>query len=115
MNPLLSLLMANQALCDKNQIMLDPFAGTGSILVSAAKFGSYVMGCDIDYLMLHARTKPSRVNQKVRAKDESIKANMLQYNLQHLYLDVFVSDFSHCPLSDTVVFDSIITDREYFY
>lgn len=27
MNPLLSLLMANQGLCDRNQLMLDPFAG----------------------------------------------------------------------------------------
>lgn len=27
MNPLLSLLMANQALCEKNQIVYDPFAG----------------------------------------------------------------------------------------
>lgn len=113
MNPLLSLLMANQGMCDKNQLMFDPFAGTGSILVSAAKFGSYVMGSDIDYLMLHARTKPSRVQQKVREPDESIKNNLIQYNLGHLYIDVFVADFSNCPLSSEIVFDCIITDREY--
>lgn len=88
------------------------FHRTGSLLVSAAKFGSFVMGSDIDYLMLHAKTKPSRVQQKVREKDESIKANMIQYNLQHLYLDVFVADFSNCPLNDSIRFDSIITDRK---
>lgn len=71
------------------------------------------MGSDIDYLMLHGRTKPSRVQQKVRAKDESIKANMVQYNLQQLYIDIFVADFSNCPLTDAICFDSIITDREY--
>jgi tRNA (guanine10-N2)-methyltransferase len=81
--------------------------------VSAAKFGSYVIGTDIDFMMLMGRSKPSRVNQKVRAKDECIKANMIQYNLQHLYLDVCVADFSNCPLKDSIRFDSIITDREY--
>jgi tRNA (guanine10-N2)-methyltransferase len=64
-------------------------------------------------MMLHGRTKPSRVNQKQRAEDESIKANMIQYNLQHLYLDIFVADFSNCPLSDAFQLDAIITDRKF--
>lgn len=70
------------------------------------------MGSDIDFLMLHGRSKPSRVWQKKRADDESIKANMIQYNLQHLYLDIFVADFSNCPLSDSMQLDAIITDRK---
>lgn len=82
-------------------------------MISAAKFGSYVIGSDIDFLMLHGRTKPSRVWQKKRADDENIKANMIQYNLQHLYLDVFVADFSNCPLSDAMQLDAIITDRKF--
>lgn len=106
--------MANQGMCDKNDIVFDPFAGTGSMLLSAAKFGSYVIGCDIDFLMLHGKTKPSRISQKVRALDESIVANMQQYGLEHLYLDVFVSDFSNCPFTDAIVFDSIVTDRKSF-
>lgn len=114
MNPHLSLLMANQGMCDKNHIVFDPFAGTGSMLLSAAKFGSYVIGSDIDFLMLHGKTKPSRISQKVRALDESIVANMQQYGLEHLYLDVFVSDFSNCPFTDAIIFDSIITDRKSF-
>lgn len=83
-------------------------------MISAAKFGSYVIGSDIDFLMLHGRTKPSRVWQKKRADDENIKANMIQYNLQHLYLDVFVADFSNCPLSTAMQLDAIITDRKFF-
>lgn len=108
----MSLLMANQALCDKNKLIFDPFCGTGSLLVAAAKFGSYVIGSDIDYLMLHAKTRPSRIRQKVREKDESVHANMVQYSLTHLYLDVFVGDFANCPLIDKIQFDSIISDRE---
>lgn len=83
------------------------------MLIAAAMYGSYVIGSDIDWMMLHGRTKPSRVLQKAREKDESIKANMIQYNLQHLYLDIFVSDFSNCPLNNSFQLDAIITDRKF--
>lgn len=105
--------MANQGLCKNNEIMFDPFCGTGSMLVAGALFGSFVLGMDIDYLTLHAKTKPTKALKKVRDKDESIYANMVQYNLQHLYLDVFVGDFSNYPLTDDLIFDSIVCDREY--
>lgn len=112
MDPQLSILMANQGLCKPNDLMFDPFCGTGSMLIAGALFGSYVIGMDIDYLTLHAKTKPSRALQKVRAADESIRANMKQYNLQHLYLDVFVGDFANYPLKENLTFDSIICDRK---
>lgn len=38
---------------------------SGSLLIPAAYFGAYVIGSDIDYLMLHAKTRPSRITQKV--------------------------------------------------
>lgn len=65
MDPQLSLLMANQAQVRSSEVVLDPFVGTGSLLVAAAQFGAYVLGTDIDYLMLHARTRPSRIKQQV--------------------------------------------------
>lgn len=65
MDAQLSLLMANQAQVKSGDIILDPFVGTGSLLVAAAQFGGYVFGTDIDYLMLHGRTRPSRITQKV--------------------------------------------------
>lgn len=39
MDAQLSILMANQALVKNTDLVLDPFVGTGSLLVSAAKFG----------------------------------------------------------------------------
>lgn len=69
------------------------------------------MGTDIDYMMLHARTRPSRITQKVREKDESIRANLRQYNCEQLYADVCVSDFSRDIWRNELQFDSIITDR----
>ena len=69
MDPQLSLLMANQAQVRSGDMVLDPFVGSGSLLVAAAEFGGYVIGGDIDYLMLHARTRPSRITQKVQQKN----------------------------------------------
>ncbi|XP_013105329.2 tRNA (guanine(10)-N2)-methyltransferase homolog isoform X1 [Stomoxys calcitrans] len=113
MDAQLSLIMANQALVQPGDIVFDPFVGTGSLLVSAAKFGGYVLGADIDFMMLHARARPSRITQKVREKDESIRSNLQQYNCETRYLDVVVADFSNPLWRDTIKFDSIITDPPY--
>jgi tRNA G10 N-methylase Trm11 len=39
--------------------MLDPYAGTGSILVAAAAFGAQVMGADIDVRVSNSISCPS--------------------------------------------------------
>lgn len=113
MDAQLSLLMANQAMVQDADLVFDPFVGTGSLLVSAAKFGGYVLGADIDYMMIHARCRPSRITQKVREKDESIRANLKQYDCADRYMDVLVADFSNPLWHQRLSFDSIITDRRY--
>jgi tRNA (guanine10-N2)-methyltransferase len=115
MDAQLSLLMANQGLVRPGDFVYDPFVGTGSLLVSAAKFGAFVLGSDIDYMTLHAKSKPTRVNEKVRAADESIYANLRQYGCENNYVDVLISDFSRSIWKDNILFDSIITDREYIF
>lgn len=72
MDPQLSLLMANQARIRDGDLVLDPFVGSGSLLVAASQFGGYTLGTDIDYLMLHARTRPSRISQKVNLSNPAI-------------------------------------------
>ena len=62
----LAFLMANLGLVDLGKLVLDPFVGTGSLLLAAAQFGGLVCGGDIDFLTLHARSRPSRVGQKIR-------------------------------------------------
>ncbi|XP_032598263.1 tRNA (guanine(10)-N2)-methyltransferase homolog isoform X2 [Drosophila grimshawi] len=111
MDAQLSLLMANQAMVRDGDLVFDPFVGTGSLLVSAAKFGGYVLGADIDFMMIHARCRPSRISQKVRDKDESIRANLKQYGCADRYMDVLVADFSNPLWQTRIAFDSIITDR----
>lgn len=65
MDAQLSLLMANQARVREGDLCLDPFVGSGSLLIAAAHFGGYILGTDIDYLMLHAKTRPTRITQRV--------------------------------------------------
>ncbi|XP_057369465.1 tRNA (guanine(10)-N2)-methyltransferase homolog [Daphnia carinata] len=113
MDPKLSMIMANLAQIDAGHIVVDPFVGTGSLLVAAAHFGGYVCGTDIDYLTLHGKMKPSRAHQKKRQPDEDIKGNLKAYNLFSRYLDVFVGDASRPVWRPEFRFDSIITDPPY--
>ncbi|KAG6462317.1 hypothetical protein O3G_MSEX013187 [Manduca sexta] len=113
MDAQLALIMANQARVKSGDIVLDPFVGSGSLFVAAAHFGAYVWGSDIDFMMLHARTRPTRVGQKVRTDEESIRSNMRQYGSESKYLDVMVSDFSLPLWRDGMKFDAIITDPPY--
>lgn len=113
MEPQLAFIMANQGLIEKGSLVFDPFVGSGSILVSAAKLGSFVMGSDIDYLTLHGKSKPTRKYETVRAADESLYANLQQYNCDKLYLDILVSDFSLPIWHESQQFDAIITDPPY--
>lgn len=57
MDPGLSILMANQCAIRPGDLVFDPFVGTGSLLLTAAFFGAFVFGSDIDYLMLHGKTR----------------------------------------------------------
>ena len=76
-------------------------------MLACAQFGAQVIGSDIDFLMVHARTKPSRVGQKKRIKGESFKGNFEQYTLTAKLLDVIVADASNNPWRDNFKFDAI--------
>ncbi|KAJ1456461.1 hypothetical protein M885DRAFT_174064 [Pelagophyceae sp. CCMP2097] len=45
----LALLMASVSLCRRRSVVLDPFVGTGSILVACALVGAFCFGADIDW------------------------------------------------------------------
>lgn len=113
MNPLLSFIAANTARVRPNDVVYDPFVGSGSLLVAAAHMGAYVMGADIDWQLLHGKSKPTRVGVKQREAGECVRANMKQYNLESRYLDVLVSDISRLPYKDGFRVDAIITDPPY--
>ncbi|XP_072316802.1 tRNA (guanine(10)-N2)-methyltransferase homolog [Eucyclogobius newberryi] len=109
----LSFIMANHAKVNQNDVVFDPFVGTGSLLVACSQFGAYVCGTDIDYNIIHGRGRSSRKKQKWRGPDENIRANLRQYGTERLYLDVMVSDASKPVWRMAPLFDAIITDPPY--
>lgn len=109
----LSLVMSNVAKVTNGDIVYDPFVGSGSLLVSSAYHGGYVCGTDIDYLLMYGLTKPTRCGVKKREKDESVYANLKQYNLHSRYLDILCADSSLPLIRDNFKFDAIITDPPY--
>ncbi|XP_078665562.1 tRNA (guanine(10)-N(2))-methyltransferase TRMT11-like [Branchiostoma floridae x Branchiostoma belcheri] len=113
MDAALSFVMANMAATRRNSVVFDPFVGTGSLLVSSAHFGSYVMGTDIDSHIIHGWGRSTRHNKKWRGEDENIRANLRQYGLEHLYLDVLISDAARSVWRPCQLFDAIVTDPPY--
>lgn len=99
----LAFLMANQAKVQRGSFVLDPFVGTGSILVPAAYFGAVCFGCDIDARILEG-------------KQHNCFSNFKQYDLplpELWRMDVSPRGNScfRCPPGG--VFDAIICDPPY--
>jgi tRNA (guanine10-N2)-methyltransferase len=84
----------------------------GSLLIAAAHYGGYVFGTDIDYLILHGKSKPTRAKEQKRKPDEKIRSNLEHYNLINRFLDVCVCDASRPVWKPNCRFDAIITDRK---
>ena len=55
----------------------------------------------------------SRQGQKFRKKEETIRNNLKQYELQDKFIDILVADFSTKYLKKDFEFDAIITDPPY--
>lgn len=98
----LSLLTCNLAHVRKNNLMYDPFAGTGSFLVAAAAFGALTVGSDIDVRMIRGK-----------GPNQSIAANFKQYGTANRFLDVMAVDFTNNSFRPGVKFDAIVCDPPY--
>ncbi|CAJ1061533.1 tRNA (guanine(10)-N2)-methyltransferase homolog [Xyrichtys novacula] len=109
----LSFIMANHAKIKKDDLVFDPFVGTGSLLVACSQFGAYVCGTDIDYNIIHGKGRSSRKNRTWRGPDENIRANLRQYGTEKMYVDVMVSDAAKPVWKKAALFDAIITDPPY--
>merc|ERR1719259_319744 len=73
------------------------------------------MGTDIDFLMLHARTRSSRANEKKRRKNESMVGNFKQHGLERRFVGVAVADNSRPPYKPVLppLFQAIVCDPPY--
>ncbi|SCZ99137.1 BZ3500_MvSof-1268-A1-R1_Chr7-1g09409 [Microbotryum saponariae] len=96
-----SLLMANQALASPGKFIHDPFAGTGSMLLTASAFGALTFGSDID-------------GRQMRGKNsKNVYTNAEQYGFRNRIVDCCSFDLTQHPLRTGELFDAIMTDPPY--
>lgn len=97
----LAFVMANMARVRPGDVVLDPFCGTGSILVSCARLGARAIGSDLNI-------------QVLRGKDgRNISSNFSQYRLPQP-LGVLRADLIHSPYRQTRPWvDAIVCDPPY--
>lgn len=99
----LAFVMANMAGVGDGSLVLDPFCGTGSILVACRAVGAHVMGGDINMLALRGK-----------GKERDIGANFRQYGLDGplglLRMDVLNSAVR---VSAAGWFDAVVCDPPY--
>nr|CAD2201449.1 unnamed protein product [Meloidogyne enterolobii] len=115
MDPELAFIQANLVLSSPGSLLIDPFCGTGGILLSAAYFCSHVLGVEIKWDVAKAKGKSSRVGEGLLGSDQSVKANFSQYGLNDgRYLGVILADSSkHKMWRHFGFFDAILADPPY--
>lgn len=100
----LSFIMTNLGQVEKGSFVIDPFVGTGSILLSCAIRGAFCIGTDIDLRVLRGRSK-----------EENVRSNFRQYGLPPP--ELVRSDNSlyhrHYRRSTVPLYDAIVTDPPY--
>ncbi|KAH7700369.1 Protein Y71F9AL.1 [Aphelenchoides avenae] len=116
MDPELSFIQANLAKVEPGHVVLDPFCGTGGLLIAAAHFGANVLGTEIDYQIARAIGRSSRVGEEFLTDDHSVLANFQQYGLERRFLGILIGDASRHGLwrssADGYV-DAIVADPPY--
>lgn len=103
----LAFLMVNEALVTVNSMVLDPFVGTGSILVAAQHFGGICFGSDIDMRVL----KGMKVGRSREGREADIFTNFRNYGLQ--LPEILRCDNSKPAWGMTEIFDAIVCDPPY--
>uniref|UniRef100_W6NWA8 tRNA (guanine(10)-N(2))-methyltransferase TRMT11 n=1 Tax=Haemonchus contortus TaxID=6289 RepID=W6NWA8_HAECO len=113
MDPELAFIQINITSVTADDLVLDPFMGTGGLLLPAAEFGAYTMGTEINYQIAKATGKSSRHDMLTRSKEESVKANFEQYGTERYYLCGLLADACWHNLWARPVFNAIVADPPY--
>lgn len=119
-----ALLMSNLGRVGKGTTVLDPFCGSGGLLISSALLGAKVIGADVDEGLLSFRDKPlpfpnsphrpHRGVEKVSYGDSFIELGLEEPTLL-IGLDIQSEDcVSHIlTANDGLKYDAIVTDPPY--
>ena len=123
MPPELTFLMANMARIRADDVVLDPFCGTCSTLVSCAHFHAFCFGCDMDGRVMRSGTaadikRKSEARAAMLMESESISSvetNFEKYRLCMSWPERLRLNFSLAQKSFRAgsFFDAIVTDPPY--
>ncbi|KAE9420161.1 hypothetical protein Angca_008914, partial [Angiostrongylus cantonensis] len=113
MDPELAFIQSNASSVRADDLVLDPFMGTGGLLLSAAEFGAYTLGTEINYQIAKAVGKSSKHGVSMRSTRESVMANFEQYGTGRCFLSGLLADACWHGLWARPLFNAIITDPPY--
>ena len=112
----LSFLMTNFAQIKEGQMVIDPFVGTGSLLIPPSIYNAICFGCDLDVRVLRGYsvgyTRKSEEDKSAEKMKGNIFSNFDDYNLsrpQIIRQDINKSGFR----KNNYLFDAIICDPPY--
>jgi putative methyltransferase (TIGR01177 family) len=97
LEPRLSRVMVNLTMVKENGVLLDPFCGTGSILLEAADMNIRTIGCDISAKMCYGALANTR-----RAKSFIVNCDALSLPLQIKDVDVIATDLPYGTAASTM-------------
>ena len=113
---LLSFLMTNFAQVKEGQMVVDPFVGTGSLLIPSSIYKAICFGCDLDVRVLRGYsvgyTRKSEEDKTPEKMKGDIFSNFDDYNLERPQIirqDINKSAFK----KNNFLFDAIICDPPY--
>lgn len=118
----LSLVMANMAQVQPGSLACDPFAGTGSLLLTCAEFGAYTVGAEIDGRQMRGGfvfERHDAAKACFYTQTTSLASNVAQYGVSSRMLGSVISDVTRSPflatagMSPIELFDAIVTDPPY--
>lgn len=99
--------------------MIDPFVGTGGLIIPPASKGAYVFGCDLDMRVLNGysvgrinkRSPYYSAQKKLEVFTPKIELNFQQYGFA--FPNIFRMDSTNLAFKKNEIFDAIITDPPY--
>ena len=112
---LLSFLMANFAQIKEGQMVIDPFVGTGSLLIPPSHYKALCFGCDLDVRVLRGYsvgyTRKSEEDKTPQKKQGNIFSNFDDYNFPRP--QIIRQDINKPAFRKKNLFDAIICDPPY--
>ncbi|MEM3157472.1 MAG: DNA methyltransferase [Nitrososphaerales archaeon] len=96
LEPRLSRVMINLTMCKENDLLLDPFCGTGSILLDAAAMNIRTIGCDISEKMCYGALANAGMNSAI------VNCDALSLPLQLKFVDGIATDLPYGRAASTM-------------